>query len=312
MWFERRTLRGGLSARELLARKGAARISLVLPARNEEGTVGAIVGAALAALVDRVPLLDEVVVMDHGSTDATAQVARRAGAAVVAVEGVLPAHGTRQGKGEVLWTSLHATSGDLLVYCDADVSDFRADFVTGLLTPLLTEPGVSLVKACYDRPLRHADGALEPTGGGRVTELVARPLLDLMWPVLSGVVQPLAGEFAARRELLERLPFASGYAVDIALLVDAVEAVGLDGLAQVDLGTRTHRHQPVSALGRMSAAIIATALARQGREPAASALTQFVRDGAGGFAALTHPLHLGERPPMVTVPEYAARRAQAC
>lgn len=312
MWFERRTLRGGLSARELLARKGTARISLVLPARNEEGTVGAIVGAALAALVDRVPLLDEVVVMDHGSTDATAQVARGAGAAVVAVEGVLPAHGAREGKGEVLWTSLHATSGDLLVYCDADVSDFRADFVTGLLTPLLTEPEVSLVKACYDRPLRHADGALEPTGGGRVTELVARPLLDLMWPVLSGVVQPLAGEFAARRELLERLPFAPGYAVDIALLVDAVDAVGLDGLAQVDLGTRTHRHQPVSALGRMSAAIIATALARQGREPAASALTQFVRDGAGGFAARTHLLHLGERPPMVTVPEYAARRAQAC
>ncbi len=310
-WFDRRTFTGGLNARELLARKGGARISLILPARNEQATVGAIVRSARAALVDGVPLLDEVVVMDHGSTDATRARAGEAGAVVVAVEEVLPAHGAREGKGEALWTSLHATDGDLLVYCDADVTDFRPEFVTGLLTPLLTDPAVSLVKGCYDRPLRHGDGVVEPTGGGRVTELLARPLLDLLWPSLAGLVQPLAGEFAARRDLLERLPFASGYAVDLMLLVDAVEAVGLDGLAQADLGTRTHRHQPVDALGRMSAAILAAALARRGVEPATWALTQFVRQ-AGQFTPVTHPLDLDARPPMATVPEYAARRARAC
>src|SRR5205085_11385452 len=185
---------------------------------------------------------------DSDSTDATAAVARAAGADVVATADVLPAHGSRPGKGEALWKSLAATTGDLVVFFDADLVGDVAHYVPGLLGPLLADPQVAYVKGCYTRPLS-LDGVTTPAGGGRVTELTARPLLNALWPELAGFVQPLGGEYAGRRSALERVPFVSGYGVEVGLLVDLLQVCGLQGLAQVDLGTRQHSHQTDQALG---------------------------------------------------------------
>ncbi len=303
-WFARRTFRAGdaPSSHELAALAGGRCATVVIPALNEESTVAGVV-ACCRPLVEA-GVVAEVLVVDGGSDDATVAAARAAGARVEDVRGLLPSCGCRPGKGESLWKALAETYGDLLVFLDADVHDPSPTWVAGLLWPLLAEPGVAYVKACYDRPLGGA-----PTGGGRVTELVARPVLDLVWPALAGVVQPLAGEFAGTRALLETLPFAGGYAVEIGLLLDAYAAVGLDGLAQVDLGVRRHRNRETADLGRMAATVLAEALSRVGVEPAAG-LTQFVRAG-GVFAPTDHVVGAEGRPPMLTIPEYAARRARA-
>lgn len=236
---------------QLLAAKRAAgargTVSVVLPALDEEATVGAIVGTIRRELMsEAVPLVDELVVLDSGSTDRTAEVAAAAGAVVVHRDEVLPRLPALPGKGEVLWRSLLVTRGEIVCFVDSDLREFDARFVSGIVGPLLTDPDVQLVKAMYDRPLE-TGGTVVPAGGGRVTELVARPLLNLHWPQLAGFVQPLGGEYAARRSLLERLPFPVGYGVELGLLVDALNTVGLDALAQVDVGsgttgTRTARH----------------------------------------------------------------------
>lgn len=319
-WFERRTSAASdWPLDRLLAAKaaGGASVGVVLPARDEEATVGAIVASIRAALVDAAPLVDELVVLDSGSTDRTAAVAAAAGAQVVARDAVLPRLPALGGKGEVLWRSLLATSADVVVFVDADLREFSPDVVTGLLGPLLCGPAdgtseVELVKAVYDRPLR-AGGHVLPAGGGRVTELVARPVLNLHWPELAGFVQPLAGEYAARRRLLERLPFPCGYGVELALLVDTLALAGLDAMAQVDLGVRHHRHQDDAALGRMAAEVWQAALTRlapvppgRRRVPDPPTLTQFTRED-GAFRTTVHDVTCAERPPMLTVPEYAAR-----
>ncbi|MFE7626033.1 glucosyl-3-phosphoglycerate synthase [Streptomyces sp. NPDC057509] len=279
-------------------------VSVVLPALNEAETVGDIVATIRRELMEKVRLVDELVVIDSGSTDATAEVARRAGARVVHRDAILPRLPAVPGKGEVLWRSLLVTSGDILCFIDADLKDFSADFVSGIVGPLLTEPDVQFVKAMYDRPLGEVAGQ-----GGRVTELVARPLLNLHWPLLAGFVQPLGGEYAVRRSLLERLPFPVGYGVELGLLVDALHTVGLDALAQVDVGVRVHRHQDGQALGRMAAAIYRTAQVRLSRgHLVRPSLTQFER-GPRGFLPHTHPVDTQERPPMREIEEYAARRA---
>jgi glucosyl-3-phosphoglycerate synthase len=291
----------------LLAAKRSTTVSVVLPALNEEPTVGAIVDAIRRNLVllPR-PLVDEVVVIDSGSTDATAQVAEAAGAVVVHVDDIVPDLPSMPGKGEALWRSLAATSGDVVVFVDADLLSFQPSYITGLLGPLLTDPSISFVKAAYDRPLSNGAVVL-PTGGGRVTELVARPLLNLHWPQLAGFIQPLAGEYAGRRALLEQLPFATGYGVELALLIDALRAVGLDGMAQVDLGHRRHRHHGSQRLGLMAAEIWQTALARlrlDGESAVFEAtLTQFDRsDGAAsGYRPISHDITALERPPMSRV-----------
>jgi glucosyl-3-phosphoglycerate synthase len=284
-------------------------VSVVLPALNEEATVGSIVETIRAELMtEDVPLVDELVVLDSGSTDRTGEVAAAAGATVVHRDDLLPQLPAMPGKGEVLWRSLLATSGEIVCFIDADLRDFTSRFVSGIVGPLLTDPDVHLVKAMYDRPLE-TGGAVVPAGGGRVTELVARPLLNLHWPQLAGFVQPLGGEYAARRSLLERLPFPVGYGVEIGLLVDALNTVGLHALAQVDVGVRRHRHQDGQALGRMAATIYRTAQVRLARgHLVRPVLTQFdrVRDG---FEPHVHEVAAEERPPMLTVPEYAARRA---
>ena len=302
-WFSNRTSRAqDWPLARLLAAKGETTVSVVLPALNEAATVGRIVSRILP-----LPVVDEVVVMDSGSTDDTVAVAAAAGARVVRREDVLPQFAPRPGKGEVLWRSLAATSGDVICFVDSDLRDFSPSFVTGLLGPLLTDTGVQFVKATYDRALR--SGELElPTGGGRVTELVARPLLALHWPALSGFVQPLGGEYAARRSLLERLPFACGYGVEFGLLVDTFALAGLDAMAQVDLSRRKHRNSDLHKLGQMAVEILQVAQARLGRPvPAPVEITQFVRDGSG-YRLVTTDMTEHERPPMVTVEGYPSPR----
>lgn len=271
---------------------------------NEEATVGEIVATIRRELMEKVRLVDELVVIDSGSTDATAEVAREAYARVVHRDAILPRIPAVPGKGEVLWRSLLVTGGDIVCFIDADLKDFSADFVSGIVGPLLTEPDVQFVKAMYDRPFGDTTGQ-----GGRVTELVARPLLNLHWPQLAGFVQPLGGEYAVRRSLLERLPFPVGYGVELGLLVDALHTVGLDALAQVDVGVRKHRHQDGQALGRMAAAIYRTAQLRLSRgHLIRPVLTQFER-GENGFVPRTHAVDTEERPPMCEIQEYVSRRA---
>lgn len=308
LWVKRRTSAcADWPLDGLLAAKGTTRISVVLPARDEEATVGQIVAAIRRDLVEAAPLVDEIVVIDSRSTDRTAEVAAAAGADVVAQDAVLAHLPPMSGKGEALWKSLAATTGDLLVFVDADLRNFTPRFVTGLLGPLLADPSVGYVKGCYDRPLMTGGGPVSG-GGGRVTELVARPLINLHWPALAGVMQPLGGEYAGRRELLERLPFVTGYGVELGLLLDVYQAAGLDAIAQVDLGDRVHSHQSTAALGRMAGQIMLTAwsrLERHGlmlplRAPAA-ALTQFGRGLDGGYEPRVSEVGVDERPPMAGV-----------
>ncbi|MEU1946902.1 MULTISPECIES: glucosyl-3-phosphoglycerate synthase [unclassified Streptomyces] len=286
-------------------RCSATTLSVVLPALNEEATVGEIAATIRRELMgESAPLVDELVVLDSGSTDRTAEVAAAAGATVVPRDSLLPRLPALPGKGEVLWRSLLATSGDIICFIDADLREFDPRFVSGIVGPLLTDPTLHLVKGMYDRPLGDVAGQ-----GGRVTELVARPLLNLHWPQLAGFVQPLGGEYAARRTLLERLPFPVGYGVELGLLVDALHTVGLDALGQVDIGVRKHRHQDGLALGRMAAAIYRTAQLRLARgHLVRPRLTQFDR-GETGFEPRTTAVDTEERPPMIEIPEYAERRA---
>ena len=308
-WFDRRTSHAADWPVPLLVEaKGAARVSVVLPALDEEATVGRIVTRIRRDLVDRAGLVDELVVMDSGSTDRTTEVAAAAGATVVRREDVLPGLPVRAGKGEVLWRSLAATTGDVLVFVDSDLTDFTSTFVAGLLGPLLTEPAVQFVKATYDRPLA-GDDVTVPAGGGRVTELVARPLLALHWPALSGFVQPLGGEYAGRRALLETLPFPCGYGVEFGLLVDILRSAGLEAMAQVDLTRRKHRNQDLHKLGRMAIEILQVAEARLGRPlPPPVGLTQFARAG-DGYRVIDTDMTEHERPPIVGVPGYPAGSA---
>lgn len=249
--------------------KGSTRIAVILPALDEEETVGEIVSSIRHDLTQAPrALVDDIIVVDNGSGDATAEVAAASGARVVGCGDVLPEFAARRGKGEAMWRGVAATDADLVVFVDADLQSFNAQFVVALLGPLLANPDVQFVKAAYDRP--PTDPALPSNGGGRVTELMARPMISAFWPELSGVLQPLAGEYAARRDLLRRLPFRCGYGVDIGLLLDAYDAVGLDGIAQVDLHRRWHRHSDLPSLGRMAAEVMHTTLdrlVRDGRLP---------------------------------------------
>ncbi len=314
-WFHGRTTSAtSLDAVDVEAllhakRRAGSGVSVVLPARDEQDTVGLLVADIAERWIRRTGLVDELVVVDSDSSDATAEVARAAGADVVATADVLPAHGTRPGKGEALWKSLAATTGDLVVFLDSDLRGDVAHYVPGLLGPLLADPQVQYVKGCYTRPLE-IDGVTVPTGGGRVTELTARPLLNALWPELAGFVQPLGGEYAGRRAALERVPFAGAYGVEVGLLVDLLGLVGLHGLAQVDLGVRRHTSQSQEALGAMAGQVVSTVLARAGTGPDAAGrlLTQFRHDGTG-FVPRSTAVAPDERPPMVTVPEYRARLA---
>jgi glucosyl-3-phosphoglycerate synthase len=283
-------------------RSGGHSLSVCLPARNEAATVGAIVHVVRNELT-AAGLVDEVVVIDDGSTDATADAAQRAGATVFAEARVLPEAGPGSGKGNVLWKSLQACSGNLVCWLDADLRNFHAETVIKLVEPLVIDPDIVLVKASYTRAFEG-----EPTGGGRVTELVARPLLSLLFPKLADIVQPLGGEYAGRREALEVLPFVEGWGVEIGLLVDVVERFGRDAVAQVDLGVREHRNRPVDQLSAQSLAIIATALRRAGLMQFDGPTLELLRaDLAGNVEA--EQVEIRERPPIATLPAYRASHA---
>ena len=287
---------------ELEAAKDGRTVSVVLPALNEAGTVAAVIDT-ITPMVGG--LVDELIVLDSGSTDETEARACEAGARVVSREEALPEIPPQPGKGEALWRSLAATAGAIVVFIDSDLLDPDPMFVPKLLGPLLTQEGVHLVKGFYRRPLK-VSGSEDANGGGRVTELVARPLLAALRPELGCVLQPLGGEYAGTRELLTSVPFAPGYGVEIGILVDTYDRFGLDGIAQVNLGVRTHRNRPLSELGPMSRQIIATLLTRCGVADSGVGLTQFLpgahADGAaGGYATRTSTVSLADRPPMNTL-----------
>lgn len=282
----------------------ATSISVCLPAHNEAGTIGGIVGAIRHDLVDTCGLVDEVVVMDDGSTDGTADEATAAGARVESVAAVLPELGPGSGKGNVMWRSLSVTRGDLICWVDADIRRFDSRLVAGMIAPLLLEPEIDLVKGFFRRP---ADGL--PHGGGRVTELVARPLISKLFPGLAGIVQPLAGFTSGRRSVLEAVPFLEGWGVEFALLVDVSRRVGLDRVAQVDLGSIEHDRGTLRKLAPQAMAVLTAALRRAGVDTSTDPLCQLLRFDEGHLPDV-EPVSVAERPPMNTVAAYRARFAE--
>jgi glucosyl-3-phosphoglycerate synthase len=292
-------------ARRLAARKKdlGVTVSVVIPARNEERTVGEVV-AGIARLAAGSGLVDELVVMDSDSTDKTSEVAARAGATVYRAREVAQHLDAFPGKGEALWKSLLVTKGDLLVFVDADLTHWGPHFVTGLLGPLLFDDRILLVKGFYERLYKGGDGSVT-ADGGRVTELVARPLLSLWWPELAGIVQPLAGEWAARRDLMESLPIPVGYGVELAVLLDTAGEHGLEAIAQVDLGRRGHKHQASHDLAVMAAELLLVADRRRGASHAAAPdgpvrLHQFTR-ADGQMLQRSRPVPVAERSPARSV-----------
>jgi glucosyl-3-phosphoglycerate synthase len=282
--------------RDLVAAKGDQVVSVCIPAHNEESTVGWVVHRLRHFLVERLGLVDEVIVIDDHSADNTGRVAADAGATVVRAADVLPEVAGGGGKGEALWRSLHVSRGDIVLWCDADISDFGSRFIIGLLGPLFTDPSIGFVKGFYERPRTGA------VGGGRTTELMARPIIATLFPHLSSIVQPLSGEFGGRRTLLEQLPFVRGYGVDIGLIIDVADTMGVAAMAQVDLGTRIHRNRSLDDLGPQSLMVLQTALDRAGVRSANPAT--LVRPG--------HPplvKGFGELPPIASLPTLLARFA---
>lgn len=251
---------------ELLARRKrdeGVTVSLVLPCRNVADTVGGILDD-IHAVNERAPLIDQILAVDADSADGTAQVAREHGAEVYSENELLPTYGGAHGKGDAMWRSLSVATGDLIFYVDADTRDFKPQFVYGPLGPILTIPQLRYVKAAYRRPFKKEE-SIEPDGGGRVTELSTKPLFNLFYPELTGFVQPLAGEFVADKELFASIPFFTGYAVETGIMIDVLKQVGLGAMAQVDLGTRQNRHQPLRDLSRMSYSVL-RAVARRLRQ----------------------------------------------
>jgi glucosyl-3-phosphoglycerate synthase len=298
-----------------LKRRQGVTISLGLPTLNEEATIGAIITTLKTALMDAVPLLDEIVVIDSNSTDRTREIAQSLGVPVVIHQAVLPEAGPPlHGKGEALWKSLQVLQGDLIAWVDTDVANMDPRFVYGLLGPLLTTPHIQYVKGYYHRPLRVGDH-WEHEGGGRVTELTVRPLLNLFFPLLSGLVQPLAGEYAGRRAVLERLPFFSGYGVETGLLIDLLEDYGLQTIGQVNLGTRVHRNQSLANLSLMAFSLVQVILSRLEEQARVTLIQDLnrsmkrIRFSPDHLALEVQAVQDSERPPIHTIPAY--RRARA-
>ena len=296
-----------------LKEKQGLTVSLVLPTLDEEETIGPIVRRAMRELMGRAPLLDEIVVVDSASRDRTREVAEAEGARVVQHPDVLTRYGSFKGKGEALWKSLYETTGDLIVWADTDVKNWHPRMVYGTLGPLLHESRLQYVKGYYQRPIVEG-GMLREGGGGRVTELVARPLINLFYPELSGLIQPLSGEYAGRRLLLETIPFFTGYAVEMGHLIDVSERVGLEGLGQVDLERRVHRNQELEGLSRMSFVILQAVMKRLEERRKARLFAEMgstmklPRSGRGRLSLEVIELADQERPPMIRIPEYLERR----
>ena len=315
-WFGTHTFQAAefsdLRALAALKRRQGLSISLCLPTLDEAGTIGQEITVLRRALMDAVPLLDEIVVVDSGSIDGTVELARRLGIPTYLHAEILPEAGTFDGKGEALWKSLHVLRGDLIVWADSDIRNIHPKFIYGLLGPLLREPRIGYVKGYYDRPIQ-VGPRLYGTGGGRVTELTARPLLNLLYPELSGVIQPLAGEYAGRRALLEQLPFFTGYGVEIGLLIDVLERYGLDTIAQVNLEERVHRNRELTSLSLMAFEIVQVAMTRLGPRlgvPLADQMNLAMKliHLDRGPSLEVRELAERERPPIATIPAYRRGR----
>ncbi|MDR2313140.1 MAG: glucosyl-3-phosphoglycerate synthase [Spirochaetaceae bacterium] len=295
-----------------LKEKKGLTISLAFPTLNEEATIGKEILIMRTELMDRYPLVDEIVVIDSSSKDNTRKVAEQFGARVFTSKVILPKYGNFRGKGENLWKSLYVLEGDIIVWVDADISNISPKFVYGLLGPLLENDRIGYVKAFYERPLRSSKGIV-PSGGGRVTEILVRPLFSLFFPELARFVQPLSGEYAGRRELLERLPFSVGYGVELGHLIDILELEGVEALAQVDLDMRIHRNQSTESLGKMSYGILNTffgRLGKYGRSRIFSALGDrhiSLERIEAEHRVLRTEISAMERPPMIDIPEYRAK-----
>lgn len=288
-------------------------ISLGFPTLNVEDTLYNVLLVAKEELVERFPLLDQIAIIDSHSTDETVSIARELGVEVHFDDKILPSLGSLSGKGEALWKSLDVLHGDIIAWADSDIENFHPRFIYGLVGPLLTNKKIGYIKGFYQRPLK-TKGPVKEAGGGRVTELVARPILNLFYPDLAGFIQPLAGEYAGRREVLESIPFYTGYAVETALLVEILRKYGLESMAQVDLERRVHRNQPTKALGRMSFAILQAVfrlLEEDGKIDLSSEpnkVFHMVAFKDGEYAFRERQIEVAKRPPMNTVPEYLEHR----
>jgi glucosyl-3-phosphoglycerate synthase len=297
-WLRQRSFHHSEFPVERLARERVATVSVCVPAREEAGTIGSIVGDLVA--LREAGVVDQIVVVDGSSADGTGRIAADAGAEVHLQSNLLPGFGPVIGKGDAMWRALTVLRGDVIAFVDADSEDFGPHFVCGLLGPLLLGDGIDYVKGCYRRPFKH-NGVQAPEGGGRVTELSARPLLNLFYPELAAFAQPLAGEIAARRPLLERLPWATGYAVEIAQLIDAWAEIGLWAMAQVDLDVRQNRHQSLRELGPMAYAVLRGVTERLVRDGRLSVEQRdaFLTPGPGGLEERT--VAIVERPPIASL-----------
>jgi len=315
-WLDRNTFHHGefwdiLKLVEEKEKKGLS-ISLCIPTLNEEKTIGKEVLILRSELMERYPLVDEFAVIDSGSSDKTLEVAASYGADVYLASDILPEVGDKRGKGENLWKAIHQLKGDVICYVDADISNIHPRFVYGLVAPLINREEIHYVKAFYDRPLNYSSG-LRSTGGGRVTEILIRPLFSLFYPELTNVIQPLSGEYAARREVLEVIPFPIGYGVETSHLLDLYEKFGLDAFAQTDLDRRVHRNQTTNALGKMSFGILQTFFNRlhaQGKIDQMPDMETFYRRfevEEGVYNQLVQEVVEEERPPMIEIEEYLSR-----
>jgi glucosyl-3-phosphoglycerate synthase len=294
------------------AQKGL-KISLCLPTLNEEKTIAKEIVILKSELVSRYPLLDEIVVIDSGSTDKTCDIASSFGADVYKADDILPHLGQHTGKGENLWKALFITRGDIIVYLDADIKNIHHRFAYGLIGPLLLDDTIKFSKAFYDRPIADGLDIERPTGGGRVTELVIRPLFSLFFPELTQLIQPLSGEYAGFRQIFEQIPFPIGYGVETSMILDIYHRWGLEVIGQVDMEKRVHRNQDTQALGKMAFAILKTFINRKSafglidlKTPLFDEIIQYrMIEGQIEPDKRLVPVH--ERPPMISVPEYRAR-----
>lgn len=312
-WLETNTFHHGefwdiLKLVKLKEEKGL-KISLCIPTLNEEKTIGKEIVIFRSELMERYPLIDEFAVIDSGSEDKTCDVAASFGADVYKAADILPEVGDKRGKGENLWKAIYQLKGDIIVYVDADIKNIHPRFVTGIVAPLINNDTIKYCKAFYDRPMAYSSG-IRASGGGRVTEILIRPLFSLFFPELTSLIQPLSGEFAVRREVLERIPFPIGYGVETAHILDVYKEWGLEAFAQCDLDQRIHRNQSTNALGKMSFGILQTFINRLksygmvDRLPdLATIYRQFQAEG-NRYEQVTREIVEYERPPMITIPAY--------
>ena len=284
----------GITAQDVVASKAGRTISLCIPCRDEAATIGTLVSVIRSELMTKADVVDELIVLDDRSTDDTARIAARAGARVVSIEDIHAVHGPGHGKGNTLWATMLVSQGDIVVWCDGDVTSFEPDWVLKLVAPLLDDSSVGLVKAIYHRPTKYG-------GGGRTTELVARPLLSRYFPTLTGLAQPLSGEYAGRRDVLESIPFSEGWGVEIAMLIDIAARFGAESIGQVDLGSRLHRHRDLVSLSVQAAEVMATMLDRAGAAKPANNQASEAEPSLLRADGSVVPLNLAERPSLAAM-----------